>query len=646
MSNKVLIVGEKYSDLASTICDSMGYDFLVYGSEADNIGEVRDTDLLMLESYYPEYDRIVFTYDNGEKRASSILEMQKCLERGCKYRFNTPFLRHMDTINISPDAEIGEGCVIGAYVSIQAGSKIGIGTVIEEGTVIGANCVIGEGCTIGSDCLIEGGCKIGALILESYYRQHFWNPMLRYNRLCLYLPQMDLEDPDDNQPRIHAVKWDLDAIASLSHYLSKRTVIGEYRVETLRKGDADGKAESQNFICIGDGLTPLHKQSLASYIYKEIGEEKSGWKNGYNIIHQAKRVEVQCDKSDVTEKDTIRYYKGFIRLNDNKALFTQHPSATCANCSARLKKTSNGNAPVPHLNVTESETKEKKKDKSDVINFYTCLNGMDKEPCSLKCGNTHYQLAKLLLWRDFSEEQGRTLYRVEINGSSGPATHGLSTLFVDDQQKEQTYTEAKEWKEHYFLCELQKTIREKLMEVYLRELEKELKGITLMLADKDNPKKEAEEDQRDRYYSLVKHAISLYLSTVLYRYFFPFLSDEDIERICNSAENYVIAMSEARVSPFAKGSPSKFDPQYHSAIADDNVAKAAEKVITVLRSVLTRFRGVEAFFQIKVKVDATENPGKQDTRKLENIEALDQQLCSVSCLFAKGETDSQKVKSQ
>jgi len=163
MSNKVLIVGEKYSDLASTICDSMGYDSLVYGSEADNIGEVRDTDHLMLESYYPEYDRIVFTYDNGEKRASSILEMQKCLERGCKYRFNTPFLRHMDTINISPDAEIGEGCVIGAYVSIQAGSKIGIGTVIEEGTVIGANCVIGEGCTIGSDCLIEGGCKIGAL---------------------------------------------------------------------------------------------------------------------------------------------------------------------------------------------------------------------------------------------------------------------------------------------------------------------------------------------------------------------------------------------------------------------------------------------------------------------------------------------------
>ncbi|MCC8044452.1 MAG: hypothetical protein LIP12_03000 [Clostridiales bacterium] len=481
-------------------------------------------------------------------------------------------------------------------------------------------------------------------VLESYYRQHFWNPMLRYNRLCLYLPQVDLEDPDDNQPRIHAVKWDLDAIASLSHYLSKRTVIGEYRVETLRKGDADGKAESQNFICIGDGLTPLHKQSLASYIYKEIGEEKSGWKNGYNIIHQAKRVEVQCDKSDVTEKDTIRYYKGFIRLNDNKALFTQHPSATCANCSVRLKKTSNDNAPVPHLNVAESETKEKKKDKSEVINFYTCLNGMDKEPCSLKCGNTHYQLAKLLLWRDFSKEQGRTLYRVEINGSSGPATHGLSTLFVDDQQKEQTYTEAKEWKEHYLLCELQKTIREQLMEVYLRELEKELKGITLMLAD--NLKEEAEEGQRDRYYSLVKHAISLYLSTVFYRYFFPFLSEEDIERICNSAENYVIAMSEARVSPFAKGSPSNFDPQYHSAIADDNVAEAAEKVIIVLRNVLTRFRGVEAFFQIKVKVDATENPGKQDTRKLENIEALDQQLCSVSCLFAKGETDSQKVKSQ
>lgn len=455
-------------------------------------------------------------------------------------------------------------------------------------------------------------------VLESYYRRQFWNPMLRYNRLRLYLPQVDLEDPEDNQPRIHAVKWDLDAIASLSHYLSKRTVIGEYRVQTLRRGDADEKADSLNFICIGDGLTPLNKQSLSSYIYDKIGGNECKFENGYNAIHEAKRVEVHCEKYCKTGNISIPNYKGFVRKNDGNTLYTHHPIAMCNNCNDRLKKKSN--------NI------------EDTINSLSTLNNVENVICELKSGDTHIQLAKLILWRDFVREHGRTFYRVEINGSSGPATYGLSTLFVDDEQKEQIYTEAKAWKEHNLLCQLQRKIREELMRVYLQELEKELMGITWKLAGSSE---KVEEAQRNRYFSLVKHAISLYLSTVLYRYFFPFLSEEDIERISNSAENYVIAMGVGKVSPFAKGVPGDFDPQYHSALSDDNVDEAARTVIKVLRDVLTRFRGIEAFYQVKVKVDISENIENQDTRKLEDIEAVDEKLYGVSCLFAKDESNSQ-----
>lgn len=450
-------------------------------------------------------------------------------------------------------------------------------------------------------------------VLESYYRRQFWNRMLQYNRLRLYLPQVDLEDPSDNQPRIHAVKWDLDAIASLSHYLSKRTVIGEYRVQTLRRGDSDEKADSLNFICIGDGLTPLNKLSLSSYIFAQIGGHTCICGNGYNTIHEAKRIDVQCETCDKTGKASARNYKGFIQMNNGETIYTQHPTTICINCNDRLNKTfvEDGNV-INHL----------------------ILNDVNNEACGLHSGNTHIQLAKLILWRDFVKEHGRTFYRVEINGSSGPATYGLSTLFVDDTQKEQIYTEVKEWKEHNLLCELQRRIREKLMAVYLRELEKELMEITWK-HEKDTTK--VEEAEQNRYVSLVKHAISLYLSTVLYRYFFPFLSEEDIERICNSAENYVIAMSAGKVSPFAKGSSGNFDPQYHSMLSDANVSEAAQKVIKVLRRVLTRFRGIEAFYQIKIKVDSSENMENQDTRRLEDIDAINEQLCGISCLFSKAE---------
>lgn len=48
--------------------------------------------------------------------------------------------------------------------------------------------------------------------LEFYYRRHFGNAVLRYNRLRIYLPQ---HDDNDKDPRLRAAKWAMDVVLGL-----------------------------------------------------------------------------------------------------------------------------------------------------------------------------------------------------------------------------------------------------------------------------------------------------------------------------------------------------------------------------------------------------------------------------------------------
>lgn len=98
--------------------------------------------------------------------------------------------------------------------------------------------------------------------LESYYRDRFWRQLLRDNQLHLFLPLSDILDEDG--PRLQVIKWDMDTVSELSHYLSKRKVIGKYQFDTLRedqyygKGDGDSKnARNENFISIGEKTRPI-----------------------------------------------------------------------------------------------------------------------------------------------------------------------------------------------------------------------------------------------------------------------------------------------------------------------------------------------------------------------------------------------------
>ena len=471
-------------------------------------------------------------------------------------------------------------------------------------------------------------------VLESYYRKCLWNPMLKYNRLRIYLPMIDDRDRKMDEPKSYTAKWDVDAISVLSHYLSKRTVIGEYCFKSLRekmseeeKEKEDKKAREVNYICIGKDARP-RQQPLPRYIKGIIGKAKE-YGEGYNVIHEhcEWRKEQFCENQD-SSRMVSRQYKGFAEINkkedgfvqSDKGFFMQQAGAKCADC------------------------KEKAEDRAGKNNLFFDKN-VPKE-CVLE-GNAHDQLGQLILWRDNSENSDRNYFRVSIIGSSGPATYGLATLLVDYEQKEEIFHIKKEDGEKWnLLCRLQKKIRKKLMHVILVQMKKKLDGIDFR--SQQNGKKINDKEQKDRYISLVLYAVSLYLSTVFYRYFLPFLSKTDIKRIHNGVRTYISSMMAAKISPFVLKYPQDGDTRYNSSISEKNVMEVADEVPKIILNVMQSFRGVEAFYKIKVKAEPFGSEDKEqerDIREVLSVEELGEEA-DVNCLFTsidKGEKKDEKT---
>ena len=503
-----------------------------------------------------------------------------------------------------------------------------------------------------------------ARALESYYRDRFWKPMLKYNRLWIYLPQIDDKDIEDGEPRLHIVKWDVDAIAALSHYLSKRKIIGEYTFKTLADKIADPKAEDTNFICVGDAARPLAKkneqqndvhttESLAEYISEKINGKREHIKKGYNVIH--KRDKIVQSKSCGGGADKQCMYKGFVSIVNNvdECVYTQMSQATCNGC----------------LNNSTDKTEPKKSSKETIYSKYDNAEELQNTECSLKDGQdmSHIQLAQLILWRERSRSDERVYFRVALTGASGPATLALASILVDDDQKNEIFnlpdgpSEAPSSErvdrlsilngnlEENMLSKLQKQVRDKFMEIYFDELNEMLLELSLNIADeKGDAAGEADDDQKKHYFVRVKYAAAIYLSTVLYRYFLPFLSKKDEYRICNGMQTYITSMMAANVSPFALNFKNRKNSQFTSAIANQSVKATAGVVSAALEKVLSSFRGVEALYQVHVFVprptSQEETTGKIDTRKVVGIkELIDSKMFPVNCLFVEKDGDIQTV---
>ena len=86
------------------------------------------------------------------------------------------------------------------------------------------------------------------LALESYYRDRFWKPMMRSEHLHIFFSQGNPKDGKTSYPKIAVSKWDVDALATLSHYLSVRTHVGEYSFEALKENTehSDGQVENSS----------------------------------------------------------------------------------------------------------------------------------------------------------------------------------------------------------------------------------------------------------------------------------------------------------------------------------------------------------------------------------------------------------------
>lgn len=431
---------------------------------------------------------------------------------------------------------------------------------------------------------------VDKLKLESYYRDCFWKRMLQYNQLHLYLCHHNEKPEHTNDLRISVSKWDIDAISILSKYLSRRSVIGEYQFSSIYDNKHDTAANQQCVITVGKDVNPI--------------ENGITNKEQYNICQNF--IFPDQDQQETYEKNctTKGLYKGFWVMSSDdpseaQCIATWHPMYQCVRC-----KQENAN-----------ETGNKEQPYSDENIYGTKTQIQEGGQCHPGEG-THSELAQLLIWwqtdkeesnateaqkKDSTEAQKR-YFRVELNGTSGPATLGLATLFVDEMACKQVFPNHK--KESTLLYNMQKYVREEFLSTYTENLFNKLKG----------PKSNGDDkftQAKSRYMSLIIYSSYMYLSTVLYQYFLPLLTEQDVERICNGLDLYIKSMRAADVVPFAIGKTTDLSDE------DKTKQEAAELCTSVLRESLNSFVGIEMLYTIKVH--ARQCSDKNDTREVQDI---------------------------
>lgn len=454
------------------------------------------------------------------------------------------------------------------------------------------------------DDLIDEKQEEEAYALESYYRDRFWKPMLRYERLRIYFPQIDGMDTETSEPKLHAVKWDVDAIANISQYLSKRKLVGEYSFRTLGIGENDSDALGSNFIVVGNGARPLvHENddnaiSLAQYIQSLPGYEKPKAGTGENLvrIHNSFTLDGSCGNN--------RMFKGFTWNEENKdfQLYTQTPQKVCVACMN------------PDFCDNVEETPWKNKDE------------LQNSACILKDKkNTHVQLAQLVLWRELPKDKAdKVLYWVSLIGASGPSTLALSSLFINGEDINAPQTSG------FPLTALQRIIRGKIIHRYINALHDKLCNIVNL--PNDLKKVPADKQKGIEQILQIEYAAELYLSSVLYRYFLPFLSLEDEETLYNGMQYFMASNFAAKTIQLASRQVSE-ELGLNVLLENDAVSCA----VGSLRNVLSRLRGIEAIYRVDVETAQTDD--NIDNRKVLKIKPLTGEGdLFTNCLFYESTT--------
>lgn len=434
--------------------------------------------------------------------------------------------------------------------------------------------------------------------MESYYRNRFWTNMLRYNQLHIYLPQENgVKDPKEpNEPKAYMVRWDFDAVSELSNYLSKRQPIGEYRIIAIEDSAEEINLErdeykKRNFISVGEGAKPLGEY-MTCYINKKDGIQYSE----NDIYMKTSFSPKACSKGK-----KCRTYKGFQGMRRTQCgILSQHFGMKCIRCESK----------------GEGE--------KGVI---TQIDKLEECKCSLELGVAHTEIAQVVLWRDDSGNSD-SFFNVSIVGSSGPATLATTLIFVDEEQKQRYLKDRnnENGKEEY-LVELQEIARKQFMDRLINSVHEKVLAL-LMEADRS----EEEILEIEIYCYLLKCAITAYLSTVLYRYFLPLLSERDIKRIHNGMFAFMDHMKNVGASPFALNYK---DPvtEKDSIISNKHVEDIIQIVSDELLKELKAFKGLEVFYTVMVE-NGKQGEKTKDNRSIQKIQLYQEEEDKrINCIF-------------
>lgn len=492
--------------------------------------------------------------------------------------------------------------------------------------------------------------------LESYYRSLFWRRLLRYNELQLYTTQHTGDT--SGEPRRVSITWDVDAMAELSHYLSKRTTIGRYRLHALQEHSHDKKSKKLNFISIGGDAMPMQTDAgagipLVTHIHNAIGEPDA--EHDRNMIRHLGYWEQHCENvpMDNLPADTenrkialkVHSYRGFISSSGEKSVFTRFLKARCTGNMVTKK----GQEKCKSCAVFQALPAEKKKAVDLHLEQVTVDNNWEttgkgnftpKNASSNSC-NLHktadcnyHQFAQMILWREvphtmgpYGHSQDDVKYWVSLIGVSGPATLALTSLLVDDDQKRDIFEQNQKKKQSLGATGMQNTAEqapseklkektEKLVSLPLNDLQTQIRRAMREYYNErllDKLKSEAQE----QLYHKLSDATGMYLSTMMYQYFFPFLSRADEKRILNGMEACLAA----------KGFRDMFKEDWE-------YSKIEQLVMDVLSEVISGLRGVEALYDVEVHYGQN-NKDDRWPIAIHPLQAGEKNEAMVSCLFAK-----------
>lgn len=444
--------------------------------------------------------------------------------------------------------------------------------------------------------------------LESYYRHQFWSPMISSNQLNLYMPRINGKSMDKDNLQRHNLQWDVDAIAEISHYLSKRKVIGEYHLKTLDENEADASSKTINFLCVGNIARPLpednqNSQSLPVYVNKKI---KDANEEVWQCIELKPR---NCESEGKNVHTQSRIYKGFKQKGTGHLLLTQISHLYCYSCLSC---------------ITEDEQRQVGREGM----LYFNEDELDEGNCTIKNDALrHSHLGQVLLWRERDTRQKRVHYWASLTGASGPATLALTSVLLDEEQKKLLFSQKHTMHDssdkkpnddgEHLLASIQASIRNSVLTEYCSVFKEKIRN-----NDEDQIKLQTEEAQC--YYDCVLYATTMYLSATLYRYFLPFLSLEDESRICNGMQMFIFSLIAGKIGPFVSVYPENASAECERDKPSSIVGRCVRYALESLKIVLEEICGVEALFEIAVSVDnekVNENH-MSDARVIDDIQFM------------------------